>query len=232
MKAEIRLDAPLDEGKVRQLRLGDTVRLYGNLVVMGGVPTFQRAIEYLDKGQALPANLENGVVVNCPNYTRKKGDGYDILYVNVTSSMRFESQIPKLIRQCRVRAIMGKGGLGRESVSVMKEVGCVYLALLGAGGPLLYPGLKEVTAVHWSDLDVQNRLTVVRAEGFGLATVAMDAHGNSLYDQIAAKAAKNLPGILQGLSRDRPDFSASGGLQPAIRREQVPRKGDSRSSSR
>ena len=66
---------------------------------------------------------------------------------------------------------------------------------------------KEVTSVNWLDLLHQYRLMTVRVEGLGPATVAMDAHGNSIYENIRLEAQKKLPEILRELSQRRPDFS-------------------------
>ena len=196
MGAEYRLETPLQEEQVRQLKLGDTVYLDGELVIMAGNPTFERMLEYIEKGEEPPVKLENSVVFHGPGYNRKVGDRYEICYAGVTSSVRFEQYTPTLIKKCKVRAIIGKGGVGESSLEAMAEVGCVYLAILGAGVPLLSPAIKEVISAHWLDLVPQYRLLTVRVEGFGPATVAMDAHGNSTYQDIMAGIEKKLPRLL------------------------------------
>ena len=200
MCAEYRFNPPLLEEQVRQLRLGDTVYLDGDLVIMAGNPTFERLLGYVKKGEDLPVDLKDAVVFNGPNVHHKAGDSYEMDYVGVTSSIRFEQYMPELIRKCGVRAVVGKGGLGEKSLKAMKEVGCVYLAVLGGATPLLSPAIKEVTSVHWLDLIHQYRLITVRVEGFGPATVAMDCYGNSTYENIVAAAEKKLPKILKSLS--------------------------------
>jgi fumarate hydratase subunit beta len=205
MCAEYRFNTPLQEERVRMLKLGDTVYLDGEIVIMAGVPTFQRAIEYIERGDELPVKLKNTVIFHGASYNRKADDEYEILYLGPTTSTRFDLYTPTIIRECKVRAIVGKGGLSKENVEAMKEVGCVYLSVLGGGTPLLSPAIREVTSVNWLDLIPLFRLITVRVEGFGPAVVAIDAHGNSTYEKTKTEAEKKLPEILKKLSEGRGD---------------------------
>ena len=205
MCAEYRFNTPLQEEQVRMLKLGDTVYLDGEIVLMAGVSTFQRAIEYIERGDELPVKLENSAIFHGASYNRQADDRYEILYFGPTTSTRFDQYTPTIIRECKVRAIVGKGGLGKQNVEAMKEVGCVYLSVLGGGTPLLSSAIREVTSVNWLDLISLFRLITVKVEEFGPAVVAIDAHGNSTYERIKTEAEKKLPEILEKLSESRED---------------------------
>jgi len=200
MGTEYRLSTPLQEEQVRQLKLGDTVYLSGEIVLMAGSPTFERMLDLLRRGETPPVMLENSVIFHGPSYNREIDGQYKLYFVGVTSSYRFEEYMPELITRGKVRAVMGKGGLGKQTLEVMKEVGCVYLALPGASVTLVAPAVKGVTSANWLDLIAQFRLLTVNFEGLGPATVAMDAHGNSIYEDIKINAEKKLPQILKKLS--------------------------------
>jgi fumarate hydratase subunit beta len=50
---------------------------------------------------------------------------------------------------------------------------------------------------------MQFRLTRFRIENFGPLTVAIDAHGNSVYDQLTRSALDRLPAIMAQLNAER-----------------------------
>src|SRR5690606_41493807 len=58
------------------------------------------------------------------------------IYVNPTTSSRFDAYMPALIRGLRLTSVGGKGGMGAACVEAMREVGCVYFSLPGGASPL------------------------------------------------------------------------------------------------
>jgi fumarate hydratase subunit beta len=123
------------------------------------------------------------------------------LYVNPTTSTRFNPYMPAIIRKFHLRAVGGKGGLDKESVKAMEEVGCVYLSILGAGSPLFSSAIKEVITVAWNDLISHYRLVNLKVERFGPMIVAIDSHGNSTYENISAGIEAKMPGIIKDLTQ-------------------------------
>ena len=53
-------------------------------------------------------------------------------------------------------------------------------------------GLENVKDVFWLDLGMPEALWVVEANNFGPLVVAIDASGNSLYDEVSRNVSKNL----------------------------------------
>jgi fumarate hydratase subunit beta len=198
MSNEYELHTPLTEEKVRKFRIGDVVFLSGEIVLMGGLPTHQRVLDYIEQDKKLPIPLENAAVFHFANYAQQTDDGgYRILYVNPTTSTRFNSFTPTFIKRFNLRVIGGKGGLSMECVEAMKRVGCVYLALTGGGCSILTPTIKEVTSANWTDLNIHYRLITARVEKLGPAVIAIDSDGNSMYEKVKTEAAARLPGILK-----------------------------------
>jgi fumarate hydratase subunit beta len=198
-----RLKLPLSETDVRELRAGDMVCLDGEIVITAGMPTHERVLEYLDAGKPLPTQFEGGTLFHLGSYSKEVAGGYEVLYMNPTTSTRFNPYMPTLIRRLGVRAIGGKGGLDGDSVAAMKECGCVYLSFLGGGAAPHTAAIKAVVSVDWPDLIFQYRLVRLRVENLGPLTVAIDAHGHSLYEDLQATARDRLPQIMQELSRER-----------------------------
>ncbi len=198
-----RLSLPLSEAAVRSLRAGDMVVLDGALTITAGLPTHQRIQEYLDAGTPLPVDLQGGALFHLGSYSEDGPQGFDVLYMNPTTSTRFNAFMPGFIRRLGLRAVGGKGGLDRACATAMQEQGCVYLSFLGGGCPLLSDAIRSVISVHWTDLIPHFRLVTLRVEALGPLTVGIDAHGNSLYDTLHDEAAARLPAILAALRTDR-----------------------------
>jgi len=200
-----RLRTPLSEEDVRALRLGDLVVLDGEIVITAGLPTHQRILRHLDGEGDLPIPLDGAAFFHLGSYSRDQDGVFEVLYMNPTTSTRFNPFMPTLVRRFGLRAVGGKGGLDGESARAMQEVGCVYLSFLGGGATLHSDAIKEVVAVGWDDLVAHYRLVKLRVEGLGPLTVAIDAHGNNGYEQISRTAQDRLPQILADLARDRGD---------------------------
>ncbi len=203
MSTTHRLNLPLTESQVRTLKAGDQVYLSGELVMTAGLPTHQRILECLQSGRALPLNMTGEVLLQFGGYNREVDGRTEVVYMNPTTSTRFNPLMPTLIRGLKLRAVGGKGGLDAESARAMRETGCVYLSFPGGGCTLYSNAIREVVAVEWRDLILHYRLTRLRVEDLGPGTVGIDAHGNSLYDQLQESAEQKLPAILAQLKAAR-----------------------------
>jgi fumarate hydratase subunit beta len=199
-----RLKLPLTEEAVRSLSLGDTVYLDGEIVLAGtGIPAHERILSYLDSGKPLPIDLHGAAIFHFGSYSRLVNGAYEVLYMNPTTSSRFNPYMPRIIRSFGLRAVGGKGGFDAPTAQAMKETGCVYLSYLGGGCTILSESIKKVLAVAWDDFIFQYRMVKLLVEGFGPGTVGIDANGNSLYEILSESAKAKLPEILKEADRDR-----------------------------
>jgi fumarate hydratase subunit beta len=198
-----RLVLPLSEAAVRGLALGDAVVLDGEIVVAAGLPTHRRLLEHVEAGTAPPIDLAGAALFHLGSYSRQTDGRFEILYMNPTTSTRFNGFMPTLIRRFGLRAVGGKGGLDAECARAMAEVGCAYLSFLGGGAQLHSAAIREVVEVAWDDLIPHYRLVRLRVAGLGPLTVAIDAHGNNRYEQLGEAARARLPQILAELAAER-----------------------------
>ena len=111
--------------------------------------------------------------------------------------------MPSIIRKSGVRVVGGKGGLSADCVAALKDAGCVYLSFLGGGCTLLSHAIRGVASVHWNEYISQFRLITLDVEGLAPATVAIDANGNSIYEQLKDRANARMPEILRQLKQAR-----------------------------
>jgi len=203
MEMGMTIRTPFTEDQVRKLTIGDKVYVSGEIIVTGGLPTFKRMIEFKKGRKELPIDLNGSALFHLVNFNRKRNGKDVVLYLNPTTSTRFNDYMPDIIRAFHLRAVGGKGGLSMESAEAMKEVGCVYLSFLGAGCPFLSSSVRDVISVAWDDLVTTYRLVKLRVEGLGPAIVSIDARGNSIYENVMAEVEKNFPRIIDNLRSRR-----------------------------
>jgi fumarate hydratase subunit beta len=197
------LKLPLSEADVRALEVGDLVVLDGEIVITAGLPTHERIRGCIDRGQALPIDLRGAAFFHLGSYSRDGEAGFEVLYMNPTTSTRFNPYMADFIRHFGLRAVGGKGGLDAACAAAMQEIGCVYLSFLGGGAALHSDAIVAVEAVGWPDLVAHYRLVKLKVRSLGPLTVAIDAHGNSAFDQLQDEARRRMPEILAELSRER-----------------------------
>ena len=198
------LKLPLSDADVRALKVGDSDHVSGEIHSTAGIPTHKRMLDCLERGEALPFDLKGGALFHLGSYNIEDADGgLKILYINPTTSTRFNDLMPQLIPALGLRLTGGKGGLDSRSAQAMKEAGCVYLSFLGGGAPLLTDAIKRVTGIGWRDMISHYRLVRIEVERLGPLTVAIDAHGNSVYDDTIKAMQDKRAAILAELRADR-----------------------------
>jgi fumarate hydratase subunit beta len=205
MSGELRrIRMPMTPEEARRLRAGDVVLLDGEIVISAGLPTHQRLLDAAEAGTPPPMEVAGGALLHLGSYSQDTGDGgLEVLYMNPTTSTRFNALMPRLIRHYGLTAVGGKGGLDAASVAAMAEVGCVYLSILGGGAPLHTTAIRGVKEVACNDLPAHYRLVRLAVEGLGPVTVGIDAHGNSVFARLQDAARARLPEILEGLAAAR-----------------------------
>jgi fumarate hydratase subunit beta len=198
-----RMTFPLTADDARSLRAGDLVIIDGEIVITAGMPTHERLLGCLDGKEPLPMDLQGESLFHLGSFSREVEGRFEVLYLNPTTSTRFNPFMPRLIEGFEWHAVGGKGGLDSHCAAALQRTGSVYLSFLGGGCTLLSQAIQEVLEVGWRDMLTHYRLVRLRVQGLGPATVAIDAHGRSLYDEEQRAARDRLPDILAGLDAAR-----------------------------
>ncbi|MBP7087236.1 MAG: fumarate hydratase C-terminal domain-containing protein [Methanomassiliicoccales archaeon] len=175
----------MSEGDARSLRAGDIVSLSGELLTARD-EAHLRILELLRSGLETPFRLEGMAIYHCGPIMRKDGE-WKVVAAGPTTSARLDRLAPEVIRKCRPRLLIGKGGMSAETQEAMKEVGCAYLAFPGGAAVLAAEAFPEVLGVHWEDLGMPEAVWRLRADNFGPLVVAMDSHGRSLFKEVEDK---------------------------------------------
>ena len=185
------LETPLVEDEIRYLTIGDVVHITGEIIT-GRDEAHMRALEYNEQKKELPVNFQGAALFHCGPIMQKRGEEWHLVAAGPTTSSRMNTLEPEFIESFGIRAVIGKGGMSRPTLDAMKKHGCVYLAATGGAALLAARAIKRVKGVYWFDLGMPEALWVLDAEGFGPLIVAMDSHGNSLYEHIVTTTKRNL----------------------------------------
>jgi L(+)-tartrate dehydratase beta subunit len=194
------LAMPIDEARARRLRVNDTVTLQRTLY---GIRDATQ-IHMFDRGRTTRFDLRGHAVIHtAPNVRKVAADaanpaGYAPVCIGTTTSDRMERFTRPLMAQYGVRAIVGKGGLRDESAAALRELGGVYLAIVGGTAALETTWIEAIEDVDLDDLNPES-LWKFRIRDFGPLLVAMDSHGGSLYDTVRHDAAARRAGVLASL---------------------------------
>ena len=183
------LAAPLTESAVRKLRVDDTVTLNGALF---GIRDATQ-IHMFDRGRKTRFDLAGHAVIHtAPNVKKVQKSaahpaGYAPLCIGTTTSDRMERFTRPLMQQYGARLIIGKGGLREGSAQAFRELGGVYLAIIGGTAALETTWVEAIEDVDMDDLNPES-LWKFRVRGFGPLVVAMDSEGGSLYAKVNQSA--------------------------------------------
>lgn len=190
------LSTPLSQETVRQLRLNDIVHLSGILYTARDMAHLKLRELHL-QGAPLPEAFEGGVIFHAGPVAQKKDGQFSILAIGPTTSIRMEPY-SDLMGRLGVRAIVGKGGLGDESLQTFRRDAMVYLLAAPGCGVLHAQAIKEVMRVHWlEEMGMPEAIWVLQVSNWGPLIVAMDSHGNSLFHRIREEGLAKLDRLLK-----------------------------------
>lgn len=184
---------PVTEEQVRKLRVNDSVTLNGTLYGIRDA-TY---IHMFDRGRKTRFDLRGHALVHtAPNVKKVERSntypaGYAPICIGTTTSDRMERFTRPLMQEYGARIIIGKGGLREGSAAAFRELGGVYLAVIGGAAALETTWIEQIEDVDLDDLNPES-LWKFRVKGFGPLLVSMDSHGGSLYTEVnqAARAKR------------------------------------------
>ena len=197
--AVFKLKTPISEEDVRKLKVNDVLYVSGTIVAARDA-AHKKALELVKQRKPLPVNLEGLVVFHCGPIMKKEGDKWVAVAAGPTTSARMEQFEDEFIKNFKVRVVVGKGGMGKRTTDAMQKYGAVYGAFTGGAGVLAAKCVKTVKTVEWlQDLGMPEALWGLEVEDFGPLTIAIDSHGNNLYEEVSKKADESRKKIYEKL---------------------------------
>ncbi len=168
--------APLSSEQAGALKAGDRVLLSGRIYT-GRDAAHKRLTALLDAGRELPVPLRDQIIYYvgpCP-----APPGLPIGSAGPTTSYRMDAYAPRLIAECGLRGMIGKGDRGDNVIAAMKQHGAVYFAATGGAAALIAQTVKSARIVAFEELGPE-AVYELEVENFPLV-VAIDAEGRNLY---------------------------------------------------
>jgi len=186
----IRLVEPYTEEQVRALHTGDMVQ------VSGVIYTGRDAVhKFLHDGGTPPVSLENGIIYHCGPVVVKSDGRWVVKAAGPTTSIREEPYQADIIERYRLRAVIGKGGMGPKTLAACGKVGCVYLHAVGGAAQVLAECVTEVLGVSLEEFGSPEAIWAFRVQDFP-TVVTMDAHGKSLHAEVLKTSQDRLKEVL------------------------------------
>jgi len=189
---EIEIKTPITEDAARNVNAGDMVYLTGSIFVFVSPKACMRTLDEFHKTRKLPMNLEGGVMGHCGVVLKKKEKGYDLVFFGPTTSARMDGQNPDMIETFKMRAVIGKGGMSRETLESMKKVGCFYMLLPGGCTPIFTAHTRGVLNTYFPELEWYDAVHEIAVERLGPLVVTMDAKGHDLHGETEKEANDHL----------------------------------------
>jgi len=196
--ATYKLKTPISEEDVRKLKVNNVIYVTGTMFTARD-SAHKRALEYYKQGKKMPINPQGLAVFHCGPIVRKENDKWTIVAAGPTTSTRMDLFEDEFIKNYKVRVVIGKGGMGKKTTDAMKKYGAVYGAFTGGAAVLAARAVKNVKTVEWFDLGMPEALWILEVEEFGPLTVAIDSHGNNLFEDVRKKVEENKPKIYEKL---------------------------------
>jgi fumarate hydratase class I len=202
-----KLTVPISEESIRELTVGESVRLNG-VIATGRDAAHKYIVENFVKTRGKPSEAEQavyadlkkvlteGVIYHCGPVVQKNEDAWSFLAAGPTTSIREEPYQAAVIEHFKLRAVIGKGGMGLRTLQACQDFGAVYLHAIGGAATLIARSVKEVITVYKLEFGVPEAFWIIRVEDFP-AVVTMDTHGNSLHEQIMLQSSAKLAELLK-----------------------------------
>lgn len=176
------LTTPISAADLEDLKVGDVVYLNGHIVTCRDV-AHRRLIEY---GRELPVDIKGGAIFHAGPIVRKiegEDNKYEMVSVGPTTSMRMERFEKDFIAETGVKLVVGKGGMGKDTMEACMEHKAVHAVFPAGCAVLAAKEVEEIERAEWMDLGMPETLWVCRVKEFGPLIISIDTHGNNIFEQ-------------------------------------------------
>lgn len=201
----VRLTIPISDKEIRALHTGDTVQLNG-IIVTGRDAAHKFIVENFVHGTPPAAEadlfatlkelLNGGAIYHCGPVVKQHEDGsWSFVAAGPTTSTREEVYEPDVIKLFNLKGVIGKGGMGPNTLRACREQPAVYFHAIGGAASLIAQSVKKVEAVYKLEFGVPEAMWVIRVEDFPVV-VTMDSHGNSIHEEVESRSQKKLAELL------------------------------------
>ena len=174
------LTTPIRDEDLKDIHVGDIIYLTGHIVTCRDV-AHRRLIE---EKMPLPVDIRGGAILHAgPIIKPLDNDKFQMVSVGPTTSMRMEKFEYEFIKETGVKLVVGKGGMGPNTVEGCTRFKALHCVFPGGCAVLAAQCVEEVEDVQWPELGMPESLWVMRVKEFGPLIVSIDTHGGNLFEQ-------------------------------------------------
>jgi fumarate hydratase class I len=164
------------------------------VLISGDVFTGRDAVHAHLMKNAPPVDMNGSVLYHCGPVMLKQGEHWTVKAAGPTTSIREEPYQADIIRNYGVRAVIGKGGMGKKTLAALRESGAVYLNAIGGAAQYYAKSIEKVHGVNLIEFGIPEAMWQLRVHQF-VAIVTMDAHGNSLHAEVEKTTGDHLAAL-------------------------------------
>lgn len=171
----IKIQTPLTNDVIKQLKIGDEVFLSG-IIYTARDAAHQKLVDLMAQGKELPFDAEGSVIYYVGPSPAKPGQV--IGAAGPTTSYRMDPFVTRMMK-AGMKGMIGKGSRGEEVISGLKEYTGVYFGATGGAAALLAKSIEECEVIAFDELgpEAVRRLVVKDMP----LIVINDCRGNDLY---------------------------------------------------
>lgn len=172
---EKRLDVPITDENLNELKAGDVVYLTGNIITARD-QAHKRIIE-----RGAPLDIKGAAIFHAGPIIKEEDGSYEMVAVGPTTSMRMNPYQSDVL-DMGPKIVIGKGGMDDTVREALKRNNAIYVVATGGCAALYVDAVEKIESVDWLDLGMPEAIWNLKVKDFGPLIVAMDSEGNSLYD--------------------------------------------------
>lgn len=175
--AEHRIETPVSDEAIAQLKAGDRVFITGYLYT-GRDAAHKKLIDLVKEGKELPIDIKGQFIYYVgPTPARP---GKPIGSAGPTTSYRMDSFAPTL-HSLGLKGTIGKGSRSEEVKEALKKYKAVYLASVGGAGALISKSIVSSEVIAYPELGPE-AIRKVKVKDFP-CIVINDIYGGDLYQE-------------------------------------------------
>lgn len=173
---EKKIDLPLTEEQIANLKAGDNVLLSG-IIYTARDAAHGRLVKLIEEKEKLPIELKDAVIYYVGPTPEKPGQV--IGSAGPTTSYRMDKYTPILL-DLGLKGMIGKGERSEEVIEGIKKNKAIYFGAIGGAGALISKCIISSEIVAYEDLGAE---AIRRLEVKDMTlTVIIDSKGNNLYE--------------------------------------------------
>jgi fumarate hydratase class I len=151
----------------------------------------------LEVYEAIKPVFKESLIYHCgPVVSGLDTGDYKFVAAGPTTSIREEPYQSEVMHHFDMRGVIGKGGMGANTLQACQDVPAAYFHAIGGAATLIAESVEEVVGVYKLEFGVPEAIWVLKVKEFPVV-VTMDSHGKSIHDEVEQASKSKLAKLLE-----------------------------------